>query len=83
MTDTTANDPYRVSAVLDDGGIYTGTMMNEQDARRRYDFFCSHSDRPPAFAALFVRKSEDGLFHMCRYFSGGSETVVEHTPVSG
>jgi hypothetical protein len=76
MTDTSTVDPFRVSAVFDDGGIYTGTMQNMPDARNRYDLFCGHSDRRPAFAGLFGR-AEDGLMHLIRYYSGGEEVVLD------
>lgn len=78
MTDVQA-DPYRVSAVFDDGGPYTGTMTNEQDARHRYDLFIGHSDRRPAFVGLFARSDTDGLFHLIRYFSGDQEIVLQET----
>jgi hypothetical protein len=76
MTDTSTADPFRVSAVFDDGGIYTGTMQNMPDARNRYDLFIGHSDRRPAFAGLFGRK-EDGLMHCLRFFAGGEEIVLD------
>lgn len=69
-------DPFRVSAVFDDGGIYTGTLQNLQDARHRYDLFVGHSDRRPAFVGLFGR-ADTGLLVLCRSYSGGSETVHE------
>jgi hypothetical protein len=76
MTETSTPDPFRVSAVFDDGGIYTGTMQNMPDARNRYDLFCGHSDRRPAFAGLFGRK-EDGLMHLLRGYSNGQETIFD------
>lgn len=81
MTDTATVDPFRVSAVFDDGGIYTGTMQNIADARNRYDLFCSHSDRRPAFAGLFGRK-EDGLMHLLRGYAHGKEVVIDEPPQS-
>jgi hypothetical protein len=76
MTETSTADPFRVSAVFDDGGIYTGTMQNMPDARNRYDLFIGHSDRRPAFAGLFGRK-EDGLMHCLRFYSGNEEVVLD------
>lgn len=75
---TETADPYRVSAVFDDGGPYTGTMQNLSDARNRYDLFIGHSDRRPAFAGLFGRK-EDGLMHLLCYFAGGQEVVLDNS----
>jgi hypothetical protein len=75
MTEQPA-DPFRVSAVFDDGGIYTGTMQNLPDARNRYDLFIGHSDRRPAFAGLFGRK-DNGLMHCLRFYAGGREEVLD------
>lgn len=77
MTETSP-DPYRVSAVFDDGGIHTGTMQNMPDARHRYDLFIGHSDRRPAFAGLFGRK-QDGLMHLIRGYSNGQEIVEDES----
>lgn len=75
MTDQ-QTDPFRVSAIFDDGGIYTATMTNRKDAKHRYDMFTSNSQRPPSYVGLFHRK-ENGTFKVVRQFHGGNETVLE------
>jgi hypothetical protein len=74
VLDNLPADPFRVSAVFDDGGIYTGTLQNLQDARHRYDLFVSHSERRPAFVGLFARSSNN-LLVLCRSFGGGEEKI--------